>query len=423
MKISILNGTPQQDAFDQYLHAIQHILEKAGHQVKHFTLRDLGLKYCIGCWGCWVKTPGRCDLDPQSQIMDREVISSDFVLLAAPLIMGLPSELLKMGQDKCLPLIHPYMEVVHGEAHHLKRYDRYPRVGVLVAKEESTDEEDLKIVTQLFQRASLNMKSGLVFSLTSDTSADKVAALITDQTLPFMRLPAKPIPTSGQAITPPASLTLFNGSPRGEKGNSPIFLNQFAKGFGGAISQYNLINVNNTAQHVEAFSKADCVWLGFPLYVDSMPAIVKHFVEALEPLAGRPNNPPIGFVVQSGFPEGLHSRYIEQYLKKLAKRLGCPYLGAIVKGNGEAVRLMPDQMNARLFNNLQALGACLARGEALDPAIVKRIATPEKFPLIFWPLFKLFVKLPIAHGYFDAMLKENGAYENRFDQPFAGNIK
>ena len=42
---------------------------------------------------------------------------------------------------------------------------------------------------------------------------------------------------------------------------------------------------------VQAFADAECVWLGFPLYTDGMPGIVKTFIEALEPLKGREDNP------------------------------------------------------------------------------------------------------------------------------------
>jgi hypothetical protein len=30
----------------------------------------------------------------------------------------------------------------------------------------------------------------------------------------------------------------------------------------------------------------------------------------------------------------------------------------------------------------------------------------------------MFLRLPIAHSYFDEMLKQNGVYEQRFDTPF-----
>jgi hypothetical protein len=196
------------------------------------------------------------------------------------------------------------------------------------------------------------------------------------------------------------------------------FLQKLAEGFGGESRMINLVNINSTAEHVQAFREAKAVWLAFPLYTDSMPAIVKHFIEALEPLAGKSGNPPIGFIVQSGFPEGLHSRFIEQYLEKLAARLGSPYLGTIVKGNGEGVRIMPDEMNRNLFEALHSLGRNLATGEPLSPDTLAAVAKPESFPKILAPIFQLFVHLPISHSYFDNMLKKNKVYPRRFEQPF-----
>jgi hypothetical protein len=220
-------------------------------------------------------------------------------------------------------------------------------------------------------------------------------------------------------VVPPTRLTLFNGSPRGRRGNTPIFLREFAKGFGGETEMYHLIQVKQTEQFVKAFAEAECAWIGFPLYTDAMPGAVKHFIEALEPLVGRKDNPPLGFIVQSGFPEGLHSRYIERYLEKLAARLGSPYLGTIVKGNGEGIRLVLPEANQSLFEGLQSLGVGLAANGRLEPEILALLAHPESYPTILWPVFQVFLRLPIAHAYFDNMLKKNGAYERRFARPFA----
>lgn len=418
MKITILNGNPQDSAFDTYIKQTQALLEEKGNQVTHILLRDLPLKYCTGCWGCWVKTPGKCQSDSASQEMDEAIINSDFLLWAAPLKMGYPSELLKMAMDKHLPLIHPYMEVAQFEAHHLKRYAKYPRIGLVVEKEASTDELDLKIVTHLFQRTALNFKSGLYFSLTSETPVSELVEIIVDRSATALVMPTTPHATTGTAVSPVESITLFNGSPRGAHGNSAIFLQKLAEGFGSESKMIHLVNTNATAEHVQAFREAKAVWLAFPLYTDSMPGMVKHFIEALEPLAGQSGNPPMGFIVQSGFPEGLHSRFVELYLEKLAARLGSPYLGTIVKGNGEGVRIMPDNMNKNLFDGLHSLGRNLANGEPLDSVTLASIAKPESFPKALAPVFKLFLKLPIAHSYFDDMLKKNDVYERRFEQPF-----
>jgi multimeric flavodoxin WrbA len=57
MKITILNGNPNKSSFDTYQAQVQSALESENHRVTQINLRDLPLRYCIGCWGCWVKTP------------------------------------------------------------------------------------------------------------------------------------------------------------------------------------------------------------------------------------------------------------------------------------------------------------------------------------------------------------------------------
>ena len=420
MKITILNGNPAPSSFDAALVELSTILQAEGHSLSQFDLRELSLRYCIGCWGCWVKTPGQCSNgDAVSLAMDRAVINADFVLWAAPLKMGFPASLLKMALDKHLPLIHPYTLVDQAEAHHRKRYAHYPRIGLLLEKEPATDARDLQIVTDICCRTALNFKTCLEFSLTTDTPVAELARRI--QVKPARPLPLPgPLPaTIGVTVTPPARLTLFNGSPRGKRGNTPIFLEQFAQGFGGPAEMHQLIRLKETGRMVQTFAGAECVLLGFPLYTDAMPGMVKHFIEALEPLAGRADNPSLGFLVQSGFPEGLHSRYVERYLEKLAERLGCPYLGTIVKGNGEGIRLMPPASTQNLFTDLQSLGAGLAGQGRLEPQTLARLAAPERYPASLGPFFQLFLRLPMAHAYFDEMMRKNGVYAQRFATPFA----
>jgi multimeric flavodoxin WrbA len=419
MKITILNGNPEPSSFDNYLAQLTSTLESMGHAIIRLDLRDIRLRHCVGCWGCWVKTPGQCLAKDASIEMDRAVINSDFTLWAAPLKMGFPSELLKMANDKHLPLIHPYMDIDQDEAHHLRRYPHSPRIGLLIEKEAATDSGDLQIVTDIFCRTALNFKTRLEFSLTTETPVADLATHITALNPSTLPLPKRLLPTTGVKINPPEKLTLFNGSPRGRKGNTPIMLDQVTKGFNGPTETHHLVRMKETDQMVQAFAQSECVLLGFPLYTDSMPGIVKHFIEALEPLVNRKRNPPIGFLVQSGFPEALHSRYVERYLEKLAARLGSPYLGTIVKGNGEGIRVTSPEMNLNLFNNLQALGAGLAANGRLDPEILSHVAHPERFPTIMRPIFQIFVRLPMAHSYFDNMLKQNGVFEQRFARPFA----
>lgn len=422
MKTTILNGNPQNGEFDEYVTHLATTLMGNGHTVTAFTLREMDIKFCTGCFGCWVKTPGQCVVKDASHDVCRAVINSDFLLWAAPLRMGFPDATLKKMMDKSIPLIHPYFVVDHGEAHHRPRYDHYPRVGLLLQKEFNTDAEDLRLVSDIFSRTALNMKSRLEFAFTTERPVEVIARAIVDGTadgVPFDRnLP----PLPGTRITPPATLTLFNGSPRGAKGNTPVMLAQIAKGFtaaGGIVTDtFHLVRQNDLDHYRDAFAAAEAVLVGFPLYTDAMPGIVKTFIEALEPLRGRSGNPPLGLVMQSGFPESTHMRHIEHYLAKLADRLGSPYLGALIKGGGEGVRLMPDNMNHKLFDQLIALGRNLRETGQFPMDAVQKLAKPERYPTYLIPVFKVLVKAPALSMYWNNQLKENGVYEQRFAQPF-----
>jgi hypothetical protein len=150
-----------------------------------------------------------------------------------------------------------------------------------------------------------------------------------------------------------------------------------------------------------------------------MPGMVKAFIESLEPLLGRPGVPPIGFLVQSGFPEAAHSRHVVRYLEKLADRLGSPYLGTIVKGGCEGVRLMPENTNRDLFQALHHIGLTFAETGQLEPQLLRHLAKPERYPAYLAPVFRLFVKTRLARFYWDNQLKANGVYEQRFARPYS----
>ncbi|HOU15816.1 MAG TPA: NAD(P)H-dependent oxidoreductase [Anaerolineae bacterium] len=426
MRITMMNGNghPQNREFEEYVARLATALMAEQHTVTVFTLRDLDIKFCTGCFGCWVKTPGECVAKDASHDVCRAVINGDFLLWAAPLRLGFPDATLKKMMDKSIPLIHPYFVVDHGEAHHRPRYEHYPRVGLLLEKEADTDAEDLRIVSDIFSRTALNMKSRLEFAFTTEEPVDTVARAIVTQRADGVLFDRDLPPLPGARISPPTQLTIFNGSPRGAKGNTPVMLEQVARGFtaaGGQVTEtYHLARQNDLDRYRDAFAAAEAVLVGFPLYTDAMPGIVKTFIEALEPLRGRSNNPALGFVMQSGFPESAHLRHVERYLAKLAARLGSPYLGALIKGGGEGIRLMSDRMNRKLFEQLTALGQGLRETGQFDPDAVQKLAKPERYPAYLMPVFKLLVKMPLLSMYWDNQLKENGVYEQRFAQPFKG---
>lgn len=213
-------------------------------------------------------------------------------------------------------------------------------------------------------------------------------------------------------------LTVFNGSPRGKGSNTKVLLGHFLNGFmttdGNSYELAYLVRVKEHDNFVNLFQDAEQVLLAFPLYADAMPAIVKIFIESLEPLCSRDNNPDIGFIVQSGFPESVHSIYVERYLEKLARRLGCRYKGTVIRGGVEGIQIMPERMNRKLFNSFYQLGESFGKTGEFNNQIVLKLRQPEKITRFQFFFMKFF-----GHSlYWNPMLKKNKAFEKRFARPY-----
>jgi multimeric flavodoxin WrbA len=60
-KAVILDGAgPGDGDLVPVLNVLSHVLEAGGAQVETFALRDMKLAHCLGCFDCWLKTPGVC---------------------------------------------------------------------------------------------------------------------------------------------------------------------------------------------------------------------------------------------------------------------------------------------------------------------------------------------------------------------------
>ena len=169
MKITILNGdmNTENKHFSQYITKLDKELSKS-NLVERFDLLSMNLKYCTGCWNCWWKTPGKCSINDDGNKVLRSVINSDFLIFASPLYAGFPGFELKKITDRFVGLLHPYIKLVNGETHHRKRYEKYPDFGVILQSEENTDEEDIHIISDIYDRLALNFHSHKKYIKLSD---------------------------------------------------------------------------------------------------------------------------------------------------------------------------------------------------------------------------------------------------------------
>jgi multimeric flavodoxin WrbA len=166
-KITIINGSPDGEKNDLglFLEEVQKKLSGDNIEVTSFILAKEEIHFCVGCWDCWWKTPGLCRYNDSMNKILPEIIHSDLVIFASPMIMGFYSSLIKKTQDRIIPLVHPYIEYVNKESHHLKRYPIYPQIGVILDTKSATEEE-VDLVNQIFNRLALNFKTEVSFFYT-----------------------------------------------------------------------------------------------------------------------------------------------------------------------------------------------------------------------------------------------------------------
>lgn len=100
------------------------------------------LNPCLGCFGCWIKTPGHCVVrgDEGASFVEA-MYRADLVIVGCETPYGCFSLPIKAALDRAIPLLLPYFRMYRGEMHHLPRYDALPRM-LSVAFGEASEAED-----------------------------------------------------------------------------------------------------------------------------------------------------------------------------------------------------------------------------------------------------------------------------------------
>lgn len=213
-------------------------------------------------------------------------------------------------------------------------------------------------------------------------------------------------------------LTFINASPRGTKSNTGILMEHFIRGFleteGNTCDVEYLVKYrNNLKSLTEKFSEALNVIIGFPLYFDAMPGSVKTFLEALASLTGQKALPSLGFVIQCGFPETAHNRFVARYCEKFSRRIGCRLLGTILKGGCEGLAIQPPFLTDKYFALFSMLGQNFGKMGIIDDTLLAKLARPEHLSAENMVQIIPFINQAL----WDAQMEKNGVLYRSFDKP------
>lgn len=99
------------------------------------------VKHCVGCFGCWLKTPGQCVIHDRAEITPVLIADSREMLIVSRLTYGGYSPDVKTVMDRSIGYMLPFFQIVHNEMHHSMRYSGSPRLRVCFYGEDITEKE------------------------------------------------------------------------------------------------------------------------------------------------------------------------------------------------------------------------------------------------------------------------------------------
>lgn len=102
---------------------------------------DGSIHNCIGCFGCWLKTPAVCVIRDKYGDMGEKMSKCNELIIISKSCYGGFSPFVKNVLDRSISYIHPYFKLKDGETHHKRRYKNKIDLIVIFYGENITDLE------------------------------------------------------------------------------------------------------------------------------------------------------------------------------------------------------------------------------------------------------------------------------------------
>jgi multimeric flavodoxin WrbA len=164
MKITIFNGSPRGKNGNTHLMVEEFSkgARKANAQIENILLVTKKIKYCRGCFNCWLKTPGKCVLHDDMKELLLKFRSSDIVVFATPLYIDNVTGIMKNFMDRLIPLLDPHLLTdTKGECLHTTRFNSPPKIAV-ISNCGFPEQTHFQVLRLLFKRIARNMHSEII---------------------------------------------------------------------------------------------------------------------------------------------------------------------------------------------------------------------------------------------------------------------
>ena len=116
-------------------------------------------RYCSGCFGCWLKTPGKCVIKDGFEDMGQRLSQVNEFILISKATFGSYSSAVKNVLDRSIAYVLPFFEIRNGEMHHGERYHNALTISALFYGDMS--ETEMQTAQNLVRANAVNLNAAL----------------------------------------------------------------------------------------------------------------------------------------------------------------------------------------------------------------------------------------------------------------------
>lgn len=127
------------------------------NETNHYIdLSQLHIKNCMGCFSCWVKTPGKCILRDDAVKVYPIIAKSSRVLYVSRICFGSYDTTMKTMLERAIPIQQAFIRLHNGQTHHVQR-DVVQKDAVIIGYGDIS-KEDQNVFQKLVARNADNMQ-------------------------------------------------------------------------------------------------------------------------------------------------------------------------------------------------------------------------------------------------------------------------
>lgn len=131
------------------------IRPKDSKEIKYIDLSSLNISNCVGCFGCWTKTPGKCVIRDDAVSVYPLIAQSDEIIYVSRIKYGGYDTVMKTMLERAIPVQQAFIQILDGETHHVQRDVALKKAKIMAYG--CTNEEEKDVFRQLIRRNAKNM--------------------------------------------------------------------------------------------------------------------------------------------------------------------------------------------------------------------------------------------------------------------------